>query len=162
MESAALPQSGVDVLMCRCGCYEALGSILGVKEKIGLFFRHAQAEFFDVGKYLMAGILFSSIFQASGIEVFVSERGGYGLAVSTAVMMFLGFMLSLCSSSDAVVARSFANQFPPGAIMGFLLFGPMMDVKNLMILSHSFPKSFIVRLSIVTFVVCFSVVFVFS
>jgi uncharacterized membrane protein YraQ (UPF0718 family) len=162
MESAALPQNGVDVLMCRCGCYEALGSILGVKEKIGLFFRHAQAEFFDVGKYLMAGILFSSIFQASGIEVFVSERGGYGLAISTAVMMLLGFMLSLCSSSDAVVARSFANQFPPGAIMGFLLFGPMMDVKNLMMLSHSFPKNFIVRLSIVTFVVCFSVVFVFS
>jgi uncharacterized membrane protein YraQ (UPF0718 family) len=157
--NALLPQGGIDVLMCRCGCYE-LGSVSGVREKIELLFRHAQAEFFDVGKYLMAGILFSSIFQASG--VFVSARGGYGLAVSTAVMMFLGFTLSLCSSSDAVVARSFADQFPPGAVMGFLLFGPMMDVKNFMILSHSFPRHFIVKLSIIAFAVCFSAVLLFS
>ncbi|MDR2180672.1 MAG: permease [Synergistaceae bacterium] len=156
-----LPREGIDALLCRCGCYESLGSVLGVREKIGLFFRHAQAEFFDVGKYLMVGILVSSIFQASGVTVFASWRSGSGLAISTAVLMLAGFMLSLCSSSDAVVARSFANQFPPGAVMGFLLFGPMMDVKNFMMLSHSFPKGFVVKLSIVAFAVCFAAVFVF-
>jgi uncharacterized membrane protein YraQ (UPF0718 family) len=161
-EKTLLPREGIDALLCKCGCYEALGSVLGVREKIGLFFRHAQAEFFDVGKYLMVGILLSSIFQASGVTVFASWQSGSGLAVSTAVMMFAGFMLSLCSSSDAVVARSFASQFPPGAVMGFLLFGPMMDVKNFMILSHSFPRNFVVRLSIVAFVVCFAAVFIFS
>lgn len=45
-------------------------------------------------------------------------------------MMVMAFGLSLCSSSDAVITRSFAAQLPMGAIMGFLVFGPMMDIKT--------------------------------
>ncbi len=48
------------------------------------------------------------------------------------LMMAAAFILSLCSSSDAVIARSFASQLPAGAVMGFLLFGPMMDIKNML------------------------------
>jgi uncharacterized membrane protein YraQ (UPF0718 family) len=147
--------------LCGCGCYEGAETVAGLWGKADLFFRHAQAEFFDVGKYLMIGIFVSSVFQTFGAGVFVSAQGGAGLAASVAVMMLMGFALSLCSSSDAVVARGFANRFPPGALMGFLVFGPMMDIKNVLMLSSCFSKRFVIRLAFTTFAVCFAVVFLF-
>ena len=45
-----------------------------------------------------------------------------------------------------------------GAIMAFLVFGPMMDIKNAMMLSAGFSKKFIVRLSVTAFVVCIIIV----
>jgi uncharacterized membrane protein YraQ (UPF0718 family) len=152
----------LDRLMCGCGCYEGAESVSTPRAKLDLFFRHAQAEFFDVGKYLVIGVFVSSVFQAFGAGTFVSQRGGAGLAVSVAVMMLMGFVLSLCSSSDAVVARSFAGRFPTGALMGFMVFGPMMDIKNVLMLSSCFSKPFVARLAVSAFVVCFAVVFLFS
>jgi uncharacterized membrane protein YraQ (UPF0718 family) len=46
--------------------------------------------------------------------------------------------------------------------MGFLVFGPMMDVKNVLMLSSCFSKRFVTRLAFTAFVVCFAVVFLFS
>ncbi|MDR1943964.1 MAG: permease [Synergistaceae bacterium] len=149
-------------VMCGCGCFEDAESVTTLRGKTALFLRHAQSEFFNAGKYLMTGIFISSIFQATGATVFATARGGAGLAISMIITMLLGFMLSLCSSSDAIVARSFANQFPLGAVMGFLVFGPMMDIKNLMMLSYGFSKGFIARLLAVSFIVCFAVVFLGS
>ncbi|MDR3353573.1 MAG: permease [Synergistaceae bacterium] len=148
-------------ISCPCGCWEGSrpDSFWG---KLGLFFRHAQAEFFSAGKYLIAGVFISALLQAAGAGVFSFAQGGAGLAASMAVMMSGAFVLSLCSSSDAVVARSFINQFPPGAVMAFLVFGPMMDIKNVMMLSYGFTRGFIIKLSAVAFVVSFSVVFAFS
>ena len=82
-----------------------------------------------------------------------------GLAASILLMMAAAFILSLCSSSDAVIARSFASQLPAGAVMGFLVFGPMMDIKNMLMLSSGFTKGFIVKLMLVTVGVCFFLVF---
>ncbi|MDR1217096.1 MAG: permease [Oscillospiraceae bacterium] len=127
--------------------------------RLGLFLRHAQAEFWDVGKYLVAGTFVSAAFQSAGLRLFAQARGGWGLAASVAVMMAAGFLLSLCSSSDAVVARSLMNQFPTGALMGFLVFGPMMDIKNALMLSSGFTARFIVRLTVTAFIVCFAAVF---
>lgn len=151
-----------DRLMCSCGCYEDAESVTTFAGKAGLFIRHSQAEFFSVGKYLIIGTFISSIFQAMGTGMFTAAQSGAGLAVSTVIMMVMAFVLSLCSSSDAVVARSFANQFPMGAIMGFLVFGPMMDIKNVMMLSSGFSKRFIAKLLFVVFIVCFAVVFLLS
>jgi uncharacterized membrane protein YraQ (UPF0718 family) len=148
-------------LTCSCGCYDDPGSVTGARAKFELFIRHAQAEFFDVGKYLILGTLVSSVFQAAGTGLFSRAQGGAGLVLSTVVMMVMAFVLSLCSSSDAVVGRSFASQFPMGAIMGFLVFGPMMDIKNAMMLSAGFSKKFIARLSAAAFAVCLTVVSVY-
>ena len=61
-------------------------------------------------------------------------------------MMAAGFALSLCSSSDAVIARSLASLAPQGALMGFMVYGPMMDVKNVALLSSQFRGAFVLRL----------------
>jgi uncharacterized membrane protein YraQ (UPF0718 family) len=152
----------LDRLMCSCGYYEDIESVTTFRGKIDLFFRHAQADFFNVGKYLVIGTFVSSVFQAISAGAFTSAQSGSGLIASIILMMLMGFVLSLCSSSDAVVARSFAGQFPTGALMGFLVFGPMMDIKNAMMLSSGFSKRFIVRLTVTAFIMCFTVVFLFS
>lgn len=148
-----------DSLMCSCGCYEDAEAITTLKGKAGLFLRHSQAEFFDVGKYLVIGSFIASVFQALGTGIFTAAQSGAGLALSIVIMMAMAFVLSLCSSSDAVVARSFSRQFPMGAIMGFLLFGPMMDIKNVMMLSSGFSRRFICKLLFTAFIVCFAIVF---
>ncbi|MEA4849416.1 MAG: permease [Clostridiaceae bacterium] len=151
-----------DRLMCSCGCYEDAESITTFKGKAGLFIRHSQAEFFSVGKYLVIGTFISSIFQTMGTGIFTFAQRGAGYAISIVIMMTMAFVLSLCSSSDAVIARSFTNQFPMGAFMGFLVFGPMMDIKNVMMLSAGFSKRFIGKLLFTAFIVCFAVVFLLS
>ncbi len=158
-----LPAGGtLDGLMCSCGCYTEMDTATSFKAKLSLFLRHSQAEFFSVGKYLVIGTFLSAVFQTIGTDLFVTAQSGAGMALSIVIMMLMAFVLSLCSSSDAVVARSFAGQFPMSAIMGFLVFGPMMDIKNMMMLSAGFSKRFIIKLTVFTFLVCFSVVFLLT
>lgn len=157
-----LSGGALDRLMCSCGCYDGTESVTTFREKADLFLRHSQAETFSVGKYLVIGTFISSIIQVTGTGLFTNAQNGAGLVISTLIMMVMAFVLSLCSSSDAIIARSLAGQFPAGAIMGFLVFGPMMDIKNFMMLSSGFTKAFIVRLTIVAFAVCFAVVILFS
>ena len=107
----------------------------------------------------MIGSFVATVFQVMGSGMFNAAQGGAGLAISMLVMMLMAFVLSLCSSSDAIVARSVANQFPEGALMSFLVFGPMMDIKNIMMLSSGFSKRFIGKLLLTAFIVCFVIIF---
>ncbi len=152
---------GYDKLMCSCGCYEVNQEGSSAKAKINLFLRHSQMEFFSVGKYLMIGTLVSAILQTIVLNK-SAIQGENGYIISIIFMMFMAFVLSLCSSSDAVVARSYANQMPLGAIMGFLVFGPMMDIKNVLMLSSGFSKKFIGKLIFVVFMVCFFIIVLYS
>ena len=129
-KDSVLSGGAIDRLMCSCGCYEDAQSITTLGGKMDLFIRHSQAEFFDVGKYLLLGTFVASSFQVLGTDMINTSQSGAGLALSIIIMMIMAFVLSLCSSSDAIIARSLARQFPMGAIMGFLVFGPMMDIKN--------------------------------
>ena len=71
-------------------------------------------------------------------------------------MMLLAFLLSLCSEADAFIARGFLDYFGVPAVSAFLILGPMMDLKNAIILNSYFKKSFTVTLigviSIVVFI----------
>lgn len=142
---------------CACGCFD--GAIpTGVKGKILTYLRHAQIDFFTTGKYLLMGAFVSALFQTLS-KGMLWTGGRSGLLIPLLMMMVMAFFLSLCSSSDAVVARSFASQFPTGALMGFLVFGPMMDVKNVIMLSGSFSRSFLIRLALTTFFTCAFIVY---
>ncbi|MEM5599385.1 permease [Niallia circulans] len=69
-------------------------------------------------------------------------------------MMGLAYVLSLCSEADAFVAASFAKMFTPEAIIGFLVFGPILDFKNTFVMMASFRMKFVfVFIMIVTIVV---------
>ena len=65
-------------------------------------------------------------------------------------MMFLGFALSLCSEADAFVGRSFLENYSFSGVAAFLILGPMLDLKNLIMLFGTFKKSFVFKLVIST------------
>ena len=43
--------------------------------------------------------------------------------------MLLALVVSVCSSVDAFLALGFSAQVTPGALLAFLLLGPVMDLK---------------------------------
>jgi hypothetical protein len=48
---------------------------------------------------------------------------------SILALMLLAVVVSVCSSVDAFLALGFAAQVTPGALLAFLLLGPVVDLK---------------------------------
>lgn len=98
---------------------------------------HAIFEFIDMGKYFVLGGLL-----AAGFHVFVGVSTIQNFTenefLAVLVMMGLAFGLSICSSADAFVAASFRNVIGTAPILSFLVYGPMMDVKNILMMVGSF------------------------
>lgn len=71
--------------------------------------------------------------------------------------MLLKFERKSCYFFFILKSKSF--QFFCKATMAFLVFGPMMDIKNVIMLSGSLPKKFILRLAVTVFVIDAAVVY---
>lgn len=129
---------------CSC-CAQPAHSGLGIAQRLRLMLIHAGDEFFDVGKYIVIGAFISSLIQAVvPREAFLNLNSSS--AVSLFVMMLMAFAFSTCSTSDAFIGRSYLSRMSLGSIMGFLVYGPMMDIKNMLMLLGNFKKSFVIRL----------------
>lgn len=105
-------------------------------------FDHSIDEFFTVGKFFILGAAIASFFQT-----LLSQQAIFNLSdsnlISPMIMMFMAYILSLCSTADAFVAASFAGTFPSMSIVAFLVFGPMLDIKNTAMLLGYFPARFV-------------------
>jgi uncharacterized membrane protein YraQ (UPF0718 family) len=112
--------------------------------------RVASDEFFEMGRFLIIGSLL-----AAWMQTRVSQQDllniGSGVLVSVLVMQALAFVLSLCSTVDAFLALSFLNTFSTGALVAFLTFGPMVDIKSAMMFSGVFKKKIVAYLVILPF-----------
>ncbi|CAF1757564.1 MULTISPECIES: permease [Bacillus] len=121
-----------------------------VLQKLGGTLRHAIDEFFSVGKYLIIGA-----FIAAAMQTYVKTSTllaiGQNDVSSSLVMMGLAFVLSLCSEVDAFIASSFSSTFSLGSLIAFLVFGAMVDIKNLLIMLAAFKKRFVFLL--ITYIV---------
>lgn len=115
---------------------------------------HVSEEFYEIGRFFILGALLSSLFQAMIPRHIILNLGG-GQVSSILMMMLLAFVLSICSETDAFIARTFFNQFTGSSVMAFLIFGPMIDIKNTIMLVSNFKLNFIVKLIFVIFAVCF-------
>ena len=111
-------------------------------------FSHGTTELFEMSKYLMLGAFLTAL-----IQTFVSQDSlsaiGQGPFISHVFMMGFAYLLSLCSTTDAFVAASFAKSFSPGSLLAFLVFGPMIDVKSTLMMLSIFKARFVLTLSIV-------------
>ncbi|QYR23632.1 permease [Paenibacillus sp. sptzw28] len=117
-------------------------------------FTHASDEFFEMGKYLMIGAFLTAVIQTFiSREQLVSLSGG--ALGSHLLMMGFAYLISLCSTSDAFVAASFSGIFPKGALLAFLVFGPMVDFKNTLMMLSTFRSRFVFRLILLVTVVVF-------
>ena len=54
---------------------------------------------------------------------------GSAPTLSVLALMLLALVVSVCSSVDAFLALGFAAQVTPGALLAFLLLGPVVDLK---------------------------------
>lgn len=113
-------------------------------------FVHAADEVFEMGKYLIIGCLLTA-----GIQSFVARESltaiGAGSVSSYVFMMSFAFVLSLCSTSDAFVASTFLHSFSGGSLLAFLVLGPMLDFKNMLMLLSVFKTKFVFYLA---FLIC--------
>ncbi|HEO6143062.1 TPA: permease [Streptococcus agalactiae] len=113
-------------------------------QKIFLALAHAIDEFFDTGRYLVFGTLI-----ASAMQIYLPTRVlttiGHSPITAILVMMLLAFILSLCSEADAFIGASLLSTFGIAPVMAFLLIGPMIDIKNLIMMVNSFKTRFIVQ-----------------
>ena len=104
------------------------------------FFTHLSGDLIFMARFLIFGALI-----AATIQTFVPASIGNRVAtlpvLSLLAMMFLAFILSLCSESDAFVAASFTS-FAPSAQLAFLVFGPMVDLKLGALYVGTYSKGF--------------------
>lgn len=101
----------------------------GVMQRLYAIAEISLGDFIDISAFLVIGALLaaavSTTLPRSAIDAIAAQE-----TVSVAVMMGLAFLLSLCSEADAFVAANFFG-IATGARLAFLVLGPMLDVKLL-------------------------------
>jgi len=116
----------------------------------------AAGDFMEIGATLVVGTglaaLVNSGFSRTAMEPFAANP-----LTAVASMSILAIGLNLCSEADAFVARSF-YAFPLAAKMAFLVLGPMVDIKLIVMYTTVFrPRAIIAITGITTllvFVIC--------
>lgn len=75
--------------------------------------------------------------------------------LSIVVLMLFAYLISLCSTSDSFVGKSLLSTFNERSIIAYLLLGPMIDIKNTIVLLGNYIKSFVWTLISLIFIVIF-------
>ena len=85
-------------------------------------------EFLDLLALLVLGCVIAALVQTWLPRSWLLAVGGAPTA-SILALMLLAVVVSVCSSVDAFLALGFAAQVTPGALLAFLLLGPVVDLK---------------------------------
>ncbi|MGX7173800.1 permease [Enterococcus ratti] len=113
--------------------------------QVGHILSHSIDEFFDTGRYLIIGGLI-----AASMQTYLPTRAmltlGSTKLLAIVIMLFLAFTMSLCSEADAFIGSSLLSLFGTAPIVAFLVFGPMVDIKNLLMMKRYFHGRFILSL----------------
>ena len=98
---------------------------------------------------------------AGAVQVLVPRSAllaiGSDPALSIIAMIVLAMVVSICSNVDSFFALSFASTFTPGAIVAFLLVGPLVDVKMLALLRTTFTTRVLGGLVVVVLLSAFAI-----
>lgn len=109
------------------------------------------ADSFATETATMLPALVAGSFLAGAIQVGVPRQVLIGLGsnpvLSVAAMILLAFVVSMCSNVDAFFVLAFGATFAPGAIIAFLVFGAMIDIKMLALLRTTFTNRTLVLLT---------------
>ena len=113
--------------------------------KLTKLFKH---EAFTMIKMLAFGALIAGVVQTfvpRGLLVSI----GSNVVLSIIAMLLLAFVISICANIDAFFALSFASTFTAGSIVSFLVFGPMIDIKMLILLKTTFKNNLLIIVSVI-------------
>ncbi|MDK2982037.1 MAG: uncharacterized protein PWQ55_2384 [Chloroflexota bacterium] len=120
---------------------------LTIWAKFGRILNIAMDELFEMGRYLIMGSMIAAAMQTFIPQSFLLEVGG-GPVLSVLVMIALAILLSICSTVDAFIALSFLGTFTNASVLAFLVYGPMVDIKSIMMFTHVFKRKPVVYLVI--------------
>jgi uncharacterized membrane protein YraQ (UPF0718 family) len=147
-----LDESSFDqVSACDCGIHDCTTDApTHMVSKFLAALQHACDDFFDVGRFLVIGAFIAALARTTiGVDglrdLFASP------ATAIILMMGLAIALNLCSETDAFIAAGFRGILPDTAQMAFMVLGPMLDIKLLLMYLTIFRKRVIVALSVLTF-----------
>ncbi|MNI55970.1 putative permease [compost metagenome] len=144
-----------------CGCeYCDTESVEIGNKKIGVRFlrilNHTKEEFLDIIKYLIVGALIATLAQLFIPRNLLLELNT-NKPLEIAILMLFAYLISLCSTADSFVAKTFVNQITNNSILAFLLLGPMIDIKNTLVLAQNYNKKFVLKLILLIFILVFAV-----
>lgn len=89
---------------------------------------HSSREFISLLVLLVLGCALAAAVQAWLPRAWLLAVGS-APTLSVLALMLLALVVSVCSSVDAFLALGFAAQVTPGALLAFLLLGPVVDLK---------------------------------
>lgn len=122
--------------------------------------RRTLAQFVVELRAVMPALVIGSAL-AGAVQVLVPRETlvaiGSDPALSIIAMMALAMVVAICSNVDAFFALSFASTFTPGAIVAFLLVGPLVDVKMIALMRTTFTTRTIAGIVVVVIVAAFAI-----
>lgn len=119
--------------------------LLPVRERLWQALTIGGDDFFDMARYLIVGSMLAATMQTLVPQNTLLALGS-GPLLSVLLLMVLAFVLSVCSTVDAFLALSFVSSFTPGSIIGFLVFGPMVDIKSSLMFLGVFRRRIVLYL----------------
>jgi hypothetical protein len=123
------PLGSLSLLERRAGVLgEATAPAPTVRPPLAEVMRHGSREFLELALLLVFGCLVAALVQSFVPRGWLLAVGG-APTLSIVALMVLALVVSVCSSVDAFLALSFAAQVTPGALLAFLLLGPVIDLK---------------------------------
>lgn len=124
--------------------HEHIHEVPNFFKKLWSVLTHGIEEFFDTGRYLIIGSLLAASMQTY-LPTGAILKLGHTELLAILVMLILAATLSLCSEADAFIGSSLLSLFGTGPVVAFLVFGPMVDIKNLLMMKRYFKTTFIVK-----------------
>jgi len=153
-ESAPRRRAGLSVAaapVSETGDFAALAQSAGFGKKLLLVVQSATADLLDVTVFLIIGAAVASTFNtAVNQEIILPFATKAPVAIAS--LMALRSLLSICSTTDAFIIKTFST-FPFAAKLGALVFGPLFDFKLFWLYSSIFKTRAVVALGIGLFVV---------
>ena len=111
----------------------------------------ASNEFFEMARYLILGSILAALMQTFITQDDILSLGSNPVT-SVIFMQVLAFVLSVCSTVDAFISLSFVNTFSTGSILGFLVFGPMADIKSTLMFLNVFKRNVVFYIIAMAFI----------
>lgn len=122
--------------------------------------RRSIAQFVVELRAVMPALVIGSAL-AGAVQVLIPRETlvaiGSNPALSIVAMMALAMVVAICSNVDSFFALSFASTFTPGAIVAFLLVGPLVDVKMLALMRTTFTTRTLAGIVVVVILSSFAI-----
>lgn len=125
-----------------------------VAVKLQLVVDNMIQELKELGAVLVLGSAIAAFVQVAVPRDLILALG-QNFITSILAMMLLAAVVSICSTVDSFFALSFASTFTTGSQLAFLVFGPMIDLKNIGLLMTLFKPRAILYIFVLAAQLCF-------